>query len=35
MDSFRDFPGDPGSGTMVFVGPVAYTEAVYDRIKKC
>lgn len=35
IDSFKDFPGDPGSKTMVYVGPVAYTEALYDRIKKC
>jgi len=35
MDSFRDFPGDPGSVAMMHVGPVAYTEALYDRIKKC
>ena len=34
-DSFRDFPGDPGSKTMMHVGPIAYTEAIYDRIKKC
>ena len=34
-DSFRDFPGDPGSEAMMHVGPVAYTEAIYDRIKKC
>jgi len=34
-DSFRDFPGDPGSEAMMHVGPVAFTEAIYDRIKKC
>ena len=34
-DSFRDFPGDPGSEAMMHVGPVAYTEAIYDLIKKC
>jgi len=35
MDTFKDVPGDPGSLTMMNVGPVAFTEALYDRIKKC
>ncbi len=34
-DSFKDFLGDRASKAMVYSGPVAYSEAFYERIKKC
>ena len=31
----RDFPAEPGSKTMMHLGPIAFTEAIYDKIRKC
>ena len=31
----RDYPAEPGSKTMMHLGPIAYTEAVYDKLRKC
>ena len=35
LDSFRDFPQDPGSKTMMHLGPIAFTEAIYDKLRIC
>ena len=32
-NSTRDFPKEPGSKTMSQVGPLAFTEAVYDKLR--
>jgi hypothetical protein len=29
----RDYPAEPGSKTMMHLGPVAFTEAVYDKLR--
>jgi len=33
LDSTRDFPKDPGTKSMSHLGPIAFTEAVYDKLK--
>ena len=33
MNSARDFPNDPGSKTMSHIGPIAFNEAIYDKLK--
>jgi len=30
----RDYPADPGSKTMMHIGPIAFTEAIYDKLRK-
>ena len=34
-DTKRDKPHDPGSKTMMHLGPIAVTEAIYNKLYKC
>ena len=34
-DTFRDFPENSGEKTMMHTGPIAFTEAVYDKLRRC
>lgn len=31
----RDYPAEPGSKTMMHIGPIAFTEAIYDKLRRC
>jgi len=35
LNSMRDFPQEAISKTMMHLGPIAYTEAIYDKLRIC
>ena len=34
-NSSRDFYADPGTKTMMHIGPYALTETIYEKLRKC